>query len=154
MEWERSTWLAGPVVTAHWEAKDDGSVTIKLDSVRWDKGPFLTQSLTNQDKRQLLMNLIASAKQTGSVPTALDLSEHEMYHDPQVPWDIDDPYRYNLHQTDPDTHTRRLDTTYAGPWAIGYDDPTDQYRWNQVELVQPINQQDEAVLLRERDDWF
>lgn len=166
-EWEKSSWLAGPIVKAHWDITDKGNVTLVLDSVKHQAGPFITHKFTPEQKVELVRELLNSAIADGTVPTADELLEREYELDQAIrtgiraprrvkpsvesQWDTDDPYRFLLHQNDPQMHTRRPPRDSDSPWLIGHEDIDDEYG-NQTIVVIDDTPDGVELVMREAPD--
>lgn len=164
MEWEKSSWLAGPCIKTHWSVTQDGRVTLILDSIKYQAGPYITHKFTAEQKKAILQEILRDAIAEHRVPTTDEVLQQQWDYertrnlglpperaktpDIRTQWDLDDPYRYQLHATDPDIHNRRPDNNWNSPWALAYDDPDDDFQNAHTTIV--IAEADGAeVALRE-----
>lgn len=165
MEWEKRSWIASPWIKVQWDLTDESKVTLKLIGVKHQAGPYIHDKLTKEQKTAILNDFIDQAARENRIPTASQVAEmiairdrYKVYGSPKstqsenpfADWELTDPYREVLHGSDPQTHTRQLETEYAGPWLLGHDDADDEFRNTHGVLIQgEFDTDDDAILLRE-----
>jgi hypothetical protein len=128
-EWERKSWLAGPVVKFHYRVTPEGRIGLILDNVRHLGGAFITHTLSKEDRAKIVQRLADEHAKRNRIPDPEELAaDLDMVatlrrewgpkwflHSPVNPGmnphpfempDIDDPYRYSFY--DEDTRSKNL----------------------------------------------
>lgn len=160
-EWERKSWMDGPIYRWHYEPTENG-LKVAFDTLRHKaSGVYVTPQLTKEEKDRLVQLRIEIDKAENNLPNPKQLAaDLEMVNALRMEWgskwflhspanpglplhpfemaDMDDPYRYAFHDED----TRHMDTDYAGPVDLSYDlDDDDMTRHHQSVVVSATGDQ-------------